>query len=72
MNVRLQVPFQILWPESFFPHSCSIEGKSSCATHSTISGENRNYFSRTLSTAKIKSAKKKTIFFRQNRENLAT
>ena len=23
-----------VWPEIFFPHICSIEGKSSCATYS--------------------------------------
>ena len=38
-----------------FPNSWSIEGKSSYATHSKIFVEkNRNYFSRTLPTAKIK------------------
>ena len=45
--------FQILW------HSWSIEGKSSCANHSTIFAErNRKYVSLTLLTAKIKIRKK--------------
>ena len=47
-----------LWPECSFPHSCSIEGKSSCATHSTIFVEkNQNYFLQTLPNANSKSAK---------------
>ena len=66
--------FQILWPEIFFPHSRSIEGKSSYATPAMIFMEkNRNNFSRTLPTAKIKIREKIiTMFLRQNRENLAT
>ena len=51
--------FQILLPEIFFPHLRSNEGKSSYATTSTIFAEkNRNYFSRTLPTAKIKIREK--------------
>ena len=46
-----------IWSEIFFLHS--FEGKSSCATNSTIVAEkNQNYFLRTLPTAKIKIREK--------------
>ena len=47
--------FRYFGLEIFFPNSCSIEGKSSCATHSTIFAEkNQKLFFATLPTAKIK------------------
>ena len=58
----------------FLLHSCSLEGKSSCATHSMIfAKKNRNYFSPMLPTVKIKIREKIIpMFLRQNRKNLAT
>ena len=47
--------FHITWPEIFHQHSWSNEGMLSHATNSMIFAEiNRNYFLRTLPTAKIK------------------
>ena len=57
-SIFYSLAFQILWPEIFFPHSRSIEGKSSYATPSTIFAEkNRNYFFADVA-AKIKICEK--------------
>ena len=67
LSVRLQVSFIPLWPGIFFPHSWSIEGTSSYATHATSFAEkNQNYFSRTLPTAKIKIRETAKIWRREN------
>ena len=35
-SIFYSLAFQIFWPQNFFPHSWYIEGKTSCAIHSTI------------------------------------
>ena len=59
-SIFYSLAFKILWPEIFFPHSCSIEEKSSCATHSTTSAGKKSKL--------LKSAKNNPHVFRQNRD----
>ena len=59
-SIFYSLAFKILWPEIFFPHSCSIEGKSNCATHSTTSAGKKSKL--------LKSAKNNPHVFRQSRE----
>ena len=57
-SIFYSVAFQILWPEIFFPHSWSIEGKSSYVTPSIIFEEkNRKYFCGRCRPRKLKSGK---------------
>ena len=70
LSVRLQVSFipllfQIFWPEIFFPHSWSIEGKASCATQSRFSRIRIEIIFRGPCRArKLKSAKIIPMFLR--------
>ena len=61
LSVRLQasvIPLRFRYfGRNFFPHSRSIEGKSICATHSTIFAKPKLFFADVADREKLKSAK---------------